>query len=283
MTEYMKFRLTAAKAGVTLALMGLIAGIAERAQASPQRAGSASVASFLKLHGLSRAISGNFLKIEQKLQKINSAIVSIDDKWVKLENTLSKTFYNAQKADTTFLKITDASAQFLKITDASAQFLKITDANAKFLTLTGTAADASKLGGIPASGFLQGSGSVVSGALSGLGQTPQQLLSLPGGIIIVSIANTPGAGSIVTIHNGTPSTLAGAVDMGDGSASKPVTLTPNGDTLLPAVQNINSAEIRLQIFPGGSLTSVVSILIGLTPNPSTNVPEAVAQAFTGGV
>ena len=45
----------------------------------------------------------------------------------------------------------------------------------------------------------------------------------------------------------------------------------------------NAAEIRLQIFPGGTFTNVVSILIGLTPNPSTNQPEAVAQAFTGGV
>jgi hypothetical protein len=270
--EYIKLRMTAAKAGVTLALMGLIAGIAERAQASPQRAGSASVASFLKLHGLSSAISGNFLKIEKKLLKLDTAIASIDDKWVKLENTLSKTFYNAHKIDTTFLKITDASAQFLKIADANAKFLKLTD----------TAADSNKLGGVPATGFFQGSGNVVSGALSSLGQSPQQLLSLPGGIIIVTIANPPGAGPILTIHNGTANTLAGAVAMGDGSVSQALTLKPNGDTLLPAVQN-PAAEIRLQIFPGGSFTNVVSILIGLTPNPSTNQPEVVAQAFTGGV
>ena len=273
MAEYIKFRVTAAKAGVTLALMGLIAGIAERAQASPAQAGSASVGNFLKLQGLGSAISGNLLKIEQKVLKLDNAIASIDKKWVKLESTLSKTFYNARKIDTTFLKITDAGAQFLKITDANAKFLKLTD----------TAADSSKLGGIPASGFFQGSGNVVSGALSGLSQTSQQLLSLPGGIIIVSIATPPGApGPILTIHNGTANTLAGAVAMGDGSVSQALTLKPNGDTLLPAVQN-SAAEIRVQIFPGGSFTSVVSILIGLTPNPSTNQPEVVAQAFTGGV
>lgn len=271
MAEYIKLRMTAAKAGVTLALMGLIAGIAERAQASPQRAGSASVASFLKLHGLSHAISGNFLKIEKKLLKLDTAIASIDDKWVKLENTLSKTFYNAHKIDTTFLKITDASAQFLKIADANAKFLKLTD----------TAADSNKLGGVPASGFFQGSGNVVSGALSSLGPSPQQLLSLPGGIIIVSIANLPGAGSQITIHNGTSETLGVAVDGTGGTP--PTALKPNGDTQLPAVQNGGSADIRVQIFPGTTFTNVVSILIGLTPNPSTNQPEAVAQAFTGGV
>ena len=98
----------------------------------------------------------------------------------------------------------------------------------------------------------------------------------------MSIATPPGAGPILTIHNGTANALASAIDMGDGSVTQALTLKPNGDTQLPAVQH-SAAEIRLQIFPGGALTNVVSILIGLTPNPSTNQPEAVAQAFTGGV
>ena len=60
-------------------------------------------------------------------------------------------------------------------------------------------------------------------------------------------------------------------------------MKPNGDTLLPAVQN-NLGEVKVQIFPSAGFTDVVSILIGLTPNPAnTNQIEAVAQAFTGGV
>jgi hypothetical protein len=277
--EYMRFRLNAAKAGVTLALMALIAGIAERAQASPPQAGSASVGNFLKLQGLGTAISSNLLKIEQKVLKLDNAIASIDKKWVKLESTLSKTFYNAHKIDTTFLKITDASAQFLKITDASAQFLKLTDANAKFLKLTDTAADSNKLGGIPASGFFQGSGNVVSGALSSLSSTSQQLLGLPGGIIVVRIAQPPGGPLTLTIHNGTGVTL-NAVGPVMGQVQQ-ITLQPGDNTvqLVPAVQ-----DSQFQIFPNGStFPNVVSILIGLTPLPSSSQFEAVGQAFTGGV
>jgi hypothetical protein len=270
MAEYIKFRLTAAKAGVTLALAALIAGIAERAQAAPapQASASASIGSFLKLTGLSSAISGNFLKLEKKLLKIDTSLQKIDTSLQKIDKTLPG-YLKIKTAGNTFLKITDANAKFLKITDANAQFLKIEDANQKYLPASA------------ASSFFQGDGNVVSGALSSLGSSSQQLLSLPGGIIVVSIANTPAGGAILTIHNGTSNTLAGAVDMGDGSVSKALTLKPNADTQLPAVQS--PAEIRLQIFPGGTFTSVVSILIGLTPNPATQQPEAVAQAFTGGV
>jgi len=271
--EYIKFRVTAAKAGVTLALMALIAGVTDRAQASSPRAtASVSVGSFLKLQGLSSAISGNLLKLENKLLKLDTSLQKIDK--------ALPSYLKIKSANNTFLKIADANAKFLKVNDANAKFLKIDDANAKFLKIDD--ANQKYLPASAASSFFQGNGNVVSGALSSLGTSSQQLLSLPGGIIVVSISNTPGAGSLLTIHNGTSNTLAGAVSMGDGSVSQALTLKPNGDTQLPAVQS-QAAEIRLQIFPGGSFTSVVSILIGLTPNPTTSQPEAVAQAFTGGV
>jgi hypothetical protein len=181
----------------------------------------------------------------------------LDKKVVKLSSTLSKNYYSAQKADRTFLKITDA--------------------NAKFLPAGGTAANAQKLGNLSPNQFFQGSGGVVSGALLGnLTLAPQTLLSLPGGIIVVSIAQQPGAnGGLLTIHNGTAG--AGVAEV-NGKAQP---LTVSGDTLLPPVQA--PGEVRVQIFPSAGFNNVVSILIGLTPNPSTNQPEAVAQAFTGGV
>lgn len=124
---------------------------------------------------------------------------------------------------------------------------------------------------------------MVSGALSSLGTTPQQILSVAGGIIVVSIADDPASGSVVTLHNSSSTALAGVVDMGDGSTTA-FTMKPGGDELLPAVQDGSAAEIRVQIFPGGAFTAVTSILIGLTPNPAAQqAPEAVAQAFTGGV
>ncbi len=257
MAEYVRFRLAAAKVGASMALLALVAGVAEKAQAATRPAVAQTAANFLKLGGLTKTISQDFSKLEKKLIKIDSTIAGV-------EKNLARNYY--------------------KNSQINAKFLKISDANLKFLKVDATAADSNKLGGVPASGFFQGKGNVVSGAVPALTGQSQQLLSLPGGIIVVKATNTPGAGAIIAIHNGTANTLLGAVSMGDGSVTQALSLKANADTLLPAVQNGNLAEIHLQIFPGGTFTDVVSILIGLTPNPANNnVPEAVAQAFTGGV
>jgi hypothetical protein len=271
MAEYIKFRMGAAKVGVTMAFLALLAGISDKARAATPRAHADAAAS---IPGLS------FVKLDKLYMKLDNVLL-------KLESKLENSYLTAHKADDEFLKIKTASAQFLKIDDANLKYLTITDAALKYLPAGGTAADSNKLGGMPASSFVQGNNtSVASGALSSLTQTSQKLLSVgDGGIIAVSIANMPGAGRQITIHNGSSTPLAGAVDMGDGSVSQALNLKPNGDTSLPIVPTQQqAAEIRLQIFPGGSFTNVVSILIGLTPNP-TNVDqtEAVAQAFSGGV
>jgi hypothetical protein len=206
----------------------------------------------------SRAASHTSLR--STLRKFEKKLKTLDTSVGKLTRSLPKTYLTIKNADTTFLKISDANAQFLKSADANRAYLPAS----------------------AASSFVQGNANVVSGALSSLAGAQQQLLSLPGGIIVVKVSDVPGIGRVIAIHNGTPNALAGAADMGDGSVSKAVSLAPNADTQLPAVQT-PAAEIRLQIFPGGTFTNVVSILIGLTPNPSTNQPQAVAQAFTGGV
>jgi hypothetical protein len=272
MADYVRFRWTTAKVGVSMALLALVAGAAERARAAAGHVKVTPALQFLKLTGLSKTISGDFLKVEAKLIKLNNAISSLDKKWVKIERNLSQNYLTTAKIQKAFLQTADANAKFLTISDAALKYLKA----------DGTAVNAAKLGNLTPDAFFQGHGNVVSGALSSLSTQSQQLLSLPGGIIVVSIADVAGAGRIVTIHNGTSQTLAAVLDMGNQQGSSPLSLKPNGDTQLPAVQG-NSADIRVQIFPGGTFTNVVSILIGLTPNPSTNQPEAVAQAFTGGV
>jgi hypothetical protein len=247
MAEYVRLRVTAAKAGVTMALLALIGGLAERSRAAtPARARQASALNFLKLKGLSRTISGDFLKIEKKFVKLDSAISGVEKKLVKFERSASSTF------------------------------LKITDANAKFLKADGTAANAAKLGGLTADAFFQGKGNVVSGAVSKLGTGAQQLLSLPGGIIVVSISHSPGGPVTMTIDNATGGTLTAVGPK--GGQVQTITLSPGNNTvdLLPAVQ-----DSQFQIFPSAGFPDVVSILIGL--NQVGSDFEAVAQAFTGGV
>jgi hypothetical protein len=235
MAQFIDRRAVAVVAAVTLAVVGLLGGFAERSQAASSRTSSlASLRSSLR-------------KFEKKLKTLDSSVS-------KLSRSLPKTYLTINDANNTFLKITDANSLFLKASDASRTYLPAS----------------------AASSFVQGNGSVVSGSLSSLTLAPQTLLSLPGGVIVVKVSDVPGPGRLVSIHNGTPSALAAVVDMGDGSGSTAKTLNANADTNLPAVPAA-AAEIRVQIFPGGTFRSVVSILIGL------NEPQAVAQAFTGGV
>jgi hypothetical protein len=258
MADYIRLRVTAAKAGVSMALLALLGGLADRARgATPARATQASSSpNFLKLKGLTSTISSDFLKVEKKLLKLNSSLSNF-------ERNVGKTY--------------------LKIRSANDTFLKITDANAKFLKADATATNAAKLGGLTPDAFFQGHGNVVSGALSNVTSTPQQLLSLPGGIIVVDIAQIPGAGVQLTVTNRSGNTLPAvqdtdsgpsAVSMGDGSVKTfPIVTLTNG-----------AGEIRVQVMPNGTFTNVVSILISLAPSPaSPGQLEAVAQAFTGGV
>jgi hypothetical protein len=266
MAEYIRFRVGAAKLGVTMAFMALLAGISDKARAatpSPRADAAASIP------GLS------FLKLDKLYVKLDDAIL-------KLEHKLAGSYLTAHKANDTFLKIKTASAQYLKIADANEKWLKITDANAQFLKIDGTAANAQKVGGLPVSSLVQGNNtSVVSGALPAVQDSPQQLLSLPGGIIVVSIAHPPGAGSVITFHNAsnTDLTMVGPVNGQPAS----ITLKAGQDTPV-AVMGSLTQDLQFQIFPGGGFTNVVSILIALTPNPSNQGQlEAVGQAFTGGV
>ena len=253
-----------AVAVVALALFALADGLAGTSRAATPSGVRQASLNFLNLKGLSPTLSGDLLKLEKRLVATRGSLG-------RLERSLPKGYLKIASANSAFLKISDANAQFLKTADADAQFLKTADADVRYLPASA------------ANSFVQGNGSVVSGALPMLASSPQQLLSLPGRIIVVNVADVPAAGRLISIHNGTANTLPGAVDMGNGSGSSALTLNPNGDTQLPAVQP-SAAEIRLQIFPAGSFTNVVSILIGLTPNPSNNQQiEAVAQAFTGGV
>ncbi|MGZ6617486.1 MAG: hypothetical protein ACXVFQ_24055 [Solirubrobacteraceae bacterium] len=259
MAEYVRFRWATAKVGASMALLALVAGVTDRARATTsgppaQAAGS----KFLKLGGLTKTISYDFLKLETKMIKMTQTVASLDTRLVKIDRNLTRNYYKAQSIN--------------KI------FLKTADANLKYLPAGGTALDSKKLGGVAASGFYQGKGSVVSGALSSLSTNPATLLSVQGGIIAVLSTQTPGAGVTFTIHNGT-----GGAGVASISGQAGVAVKPNGDTQLTPIAVQSPAEIQVQIFPSAGFSNVVSILIGLTPNPSTNQPQAVAQAFTGGV
>lgn len=270
MADYIRFRLAAARLGVTMAFFALLAGLADRARA-----------------GTPPAPSTNFLReIGSPLGNINAtAIHKLDNALASLEHKLQTSFTNTHKlnqtflkiksANTEFLKIKSANTSFLKIDDANANFLKIDDASNEFLKIDSTAANAGKLGGLAADAFFQGTGHVVTGSVAAVTASANQLLALPGGIVVVDVADVPAVGAQLTINNATGVALP-AVQESDGRATS-LSLAP-GATSLPSL--VPPAQVQLQIFPSGAaFPQVVTIIISV--EQVNAVTEAVGQAFSG--
>ncbi|MGO9957435.1 MAG: hypothetical protein ACLP50_15945 [Solirubrobacteraceae bacterium] len=162
--------------------------------------------------------------------------------------------------------------------------MKIADANNDFVALDRTAADSSELGGVSPDAFFQGSGNVVSGAIPapGAGAGPAQLLSLPGEIIVVSVALLPATDELqLQVHNNT-GVLLPAVQHFDGDVSTTDTQLPaNTSTPLPLGAAAEPHQTTIQIFPSDTaFPDVVTLIVSSDGGAS---PTVVAQSFSGGV
>lgn len=234
MAEYVKFRLTAAKVGVSMALMALIAGIAEKAQSRPGEVHATPAAQFSRLSGFNGVTQQVFLKMEKKLLKLNSS-------FLKLQNTLTNGYYSKLQTDGSFLKITDANAQFLKITDANAQFLKIGDANSQFLKIGDTAANSALLGNLRPDQFFQGRGNVLTNELPAT-QTQQTLLG--DGSVKILIGLLQAGQPSVWIENDTNQLLNFSLA---GGAAQSNSVAPGQQTQISP----QASQMDIQIFGGG--------------------------------
>jgi hypothetical protein len=226
------------------------------------------------------------------IQKLDSALATVEHKLNtsfttthKLNQTFLKiksantSFLKIKSANASFLKIDNANANFLKIDDANASFLKIDDANSEFLKVGSTATNSSELGGLTPDAFFQGSGHVVTGAISSLpvSNTPSPLLSVPGGIA-VSIANTVGSGLQLEIGNPTSQTLAAVMTSEATSASgaTELDLAAGRNAFIPfSTTNAGIGQMHIQIFPNSGRPEVVTIII------SVDNASVVGQAFSG--
>jgi hypothetical protein len=297
--EYIKFRLTAAKVGVSMALLGVIAGLADRAQ-SKTRYATASFVSKHKgepipltvvlsdLQKLNTACTGTHIPkimpltcvLGSGVLDVYSAAKKFDKALTNFEDEVDASFLKLESADAAFLNITDANSEFLKITDANSEYLKIDAANSQFLKVGATAANSSELGGLTPDAFFQGHGNVVSGAatISTDGQS-RTLLALPGGIIVVSVAANADEVAITVTNNS--GALIPAVQDGD---STPITISPEqSQPVPPLVNNAQAHQIHLQLMPNAAFTDVVTLMISSEPSPTGSGIEVAGQAFTGSV
>jgi hypothetical protein len=254
MADYVRYRIATAKLGVTMALMGLLGGLASKAGANPapQAHKAAAVDFFLKLDGISGNLAKQFVKLELKID----ALIASDHK-------LTKSFYSKHKIDNTFLKIDKASteylkidmasaeflkldsanANFLKITDANTNFLKINDANTRFLKIDATATDSSKLGGMTPDKFFQGHGNVTTGekTISDAVSTPTQMMGDGSVRILIGLLNA--LVPQVTLQNDSAESLNFTTN---DPQQAPGTIKPGGGQ--STALNVRGSQLDVQIF-----------------------------------
>ena len=316
MADFIRLRVAAARAGVSLALAALIGGLsAPGASASRPHAtgGAGTGVNFLKLGGLSGNVRQGFLKLELKFLKLDSALGALEHKLVREYATAGslKQYLKLSTANASFLKLDDANANFLKIEDANVNFLKIDDANlnflkidaanteflkidaanTEFLKIDATAANANAFGGATPQSFERsatGTASIPTGA--GAAQAP--LLSTPGGELVVKAGMTaPGAAPgapYVSITNGTTSLLPAVQDLDAGGnattssadigAGQAHTVSFSGNYLPPG-------QLHVQFFNvpglfGSSAGEAVTLVVSVESDGNGNM-RFVAQLISG--
>ena len=255
MAEYIKFRLTVAKAGVTMALLGLLGGLAQKAGADQSRTTEAHAAKTiswtpkLSLKGITGNLRASLVTIEKDLSSI----------YLKEQKALS--------SDVSSLKHLITAAKFNSYSklESNATFLSKTDAGKEYLKIDGIAANAGELGGVPAVQF----GMVGSGAVSfGAGAAAQQtLLTAPGtnGAIIVVCMPHPGAGVDVSITNDTGALIPAVQDI-NGQLAGSVSLAPGLATVVGTL--MGDAQLHLQTFPVAGFNHVLTLTVSSESTPS---------------
>jgi hypothetical protein len=275
MAEYIKFRLTAAKAGVTMAFLALLGGIAEAKPwgGRPARARQSSVSSdkwtpVLSLNGITGNLRTSLIKIEDDLaslyqkdhRQIGAAVSNVYRK-------VADNFYDKHAANARFLPIT-ADAQFLTMKDRST-----------FLTKDGTAANSAELGGKTADAFIQGTGGITTGgATVSVNPGPPQftpLLSSADGSLSVGVQLTGNDSEIQVTNNSAASV--------DWVSSQPApnnfgTIKGDATATISLADPSDAAQITVQFLPA---VQTQAFTLVLSTEPTTTIGEPPTQRFVG--
>lgn len=268
MAEYIRFRWTRTKAGVTMAFLALLGGLAEESSSSAATHGKpvATASSWSPKLSL-RGIGGN---LRTSLVKIDKSISSL---YYKEQKAISSLYYKEQKATSSAI-----NKVYAKVTT---NFLSQSDAGKLYLKANGTAANSELLGNLAPSAFFHGNGGISTGLATFTGGvTPVPLLKASDGSIIVVCDVEPGGGPTVTITNNTSNAYNWIATI-NGNAPTAGTLAPGASAnlnllggnnigqatvqLVPVVQTGSASTLTVSTEPGsgGSQTFIGQMLIGL--------------------
>jgi hypothetical protein len=259
MAEYIKFRLRAAKAGVTMAFLALLGGLAERASAErgDARARPASAPATwepkLSLNGINGNLRTSLIKIDKDI----GSVYDKDQKLLKLDiKQLSATF----KTD------------YYSKDAANATFLTDKDATLEYLGKDAPAANSDKLGGLLPQAFVQGDGGIsTGGATASLGGSLMPLLSSADGTLTVSVELTKDGSAAQIVNNG-----SSAIDW-VSSAGTNGTINGAGKAIVPVAKGDLAGQVTIQFLP--AVQSQAFTLI-LSAEPGA-VGAAQSQRFVG--
>jgi hypothetical protein len=295
MAEYVKWRFTKMRAGVTMALFGLLAGLGIRAaDQSPAAPKAVAIDRTASTHLPTNSIGSTQIKNHSLLITdfkdhqvasykseiaLKGEIKTIQASFKSLSNTLTK----IEIADKTLVTTDAANQTYLKIADATNEWMKITDANSEFLKIDGTAGNAQKIDGLDASQLIQGHGAVFTNNVV-VGATAAPLVTVPGLVSVTTnmVTSQPGAlvpavnivnvsGQVLLVNGGT-----------DVKGAEDTQTIPVGGSLLPAVQFQADGSVKtLQILVQGG-TQVTTLTLSSFASPTQGgAPTLVAQAMAG--
>lgn len=266
MAEKVKFRLTAAKVGVSAALLALIGGVVETFR--PGRP---------EVHITPASAPGKFLKLGGISGNVRTALIKLEDKWIKLDTTvlnvvdkLAADYLKINKANTEFLKIQKATSEFLKIQKADSEFLKIQKADAEFLKVQAARNE-----------FVQGRGGVVSAATPALADgSVTKLLTSPDGSLVVTL--TTNSDMIEIQIDNTTGLLLPAVQEVDDQGPVTMDLQPGPNNFIRLVGPLNAHHVQLQTFGDGSSNTAQTLVLSSEQSPANqSEPQVVAQMLIG--
>ena len=284
MAAYVKGRFHAARVGVTMAILGLLAGLGIKNEGGTRTTiiADPAAAQLLVKNSVGSAqiknhsLLFNDLKIHQvpSYKQYDKFTKADNIKWVKLDsgNVVHKVdVFDKQSADGRFLKLDDA-AGYLKIDSANLTFLKLDDANANFLHKADTASNALKIDGLSSDQIIQGRGQVITGNTV-IGASDSDIFILIG-LLKVSVKNTAGApSSDVTLTN--LSTTETLLFNGDGKGQT-LTIPPGGNQ----TSSFGDGSVHtFQVVVQGGTTAITIGLSSFTGGVHTMVGQAVVGSY----
>jgi len=256
MAEYVKWRLTKLRAGVTMALFGLLAGLGLRTDQGPaaQIEQAASLSLPKGVHIPANSIGSGQVKFHSLLlsdEKVHQ--VASYASMVKIKKAVS-----------------DLGSQFIEMNDQLVKFEYKEDALNTFLLKDATAANAAKIEGVGLDGLVQGHGQVITGNLSP-SQNATPFVTIPGALTVNGSADPASQMPSFTLTN----TSGGLMEVNGDNAG---TLTLKDGESIPAVQMGDGSVKTLQILISGSGAAITLTISGFADGSAHRL---VGQALVG--